>query len=493
MLSMKQGIQFFFFLLSIVLISTSIVQGQVNIIWTKTFGGSSSDFAYWDQTQKTSDGGYIMVATTTSFGAGSQDVWLIRTDANGETLWTKTFGGFEIDQAYSVQQTADGGYIVAGMTVSFGSSGYGAVWLIKTDAFGDTLWTKTLGRGYGNSVQQTLDGGYIIAGQRGANVYQSDILLIKTDSSGNKIWEKTYEEGLDDSGLSVRQISETEYILLGYSYVIGLDHILLIKTDAFGNKLWTKTYDGGLEDHASSFQQTEDGGYILAGSTNSFGAGSHDVWLIKTDANGDTLWTKTYGSTDIEVGNSVKQTTDGGYIIAGDTKSFGAGDYDFWLIKTDSFGDTLWTKTFGGIYEDRAFSVLETADTCIVISGNTKSFGAGGSDIWLIKTAPEITHVEQNHYSMPFNFYLYQNFPNPFNPTTKIKFKIPGQARNDNMMVTLKVYDILGNEITTLVNEEKQPGTYEIEFDGVNLSNGVYFYQLTAGSFVETKKMVLLK
>ena len=122
-----------------------------------------------------------------------------------------------------------------------------------------------------------------------------------------------------------------------------------------------------------------------------------------------------------------------------------------------------------------------------------KIIGSGESDIWLIKTAPEITHVEQNHYSMPFNFYLYQNFPNPFNPTTKIKFKIPGQARNDNMMVTLKVYDILGNEITTLVNEEKQPGTYEIEFDGVNLSNGVYFYQLTAGSFVETKKMVLLK
>ncbi|MEK0330908.1 MAG: hypothetical protein QQN49_06680, partial [Nitrosopumilus sp.] len=176
------------------------------------------------------------------------------------------------------------------------------LWCVPLKAEPDTLWTKTFGgsdREWGNSVEQTSDGGYIITG-------------------------------------------------LTESYGTGSDDVWLIKTDALGNTLWTKTFGGSNSDYGSSVQQTSDGGYIITGYTLSYGAGSRDVWLIKTDSSGDTLWTKTFGGSSLDISSSVQQTSDGGYIITGYTGSYGAGYYDVWLIKTDSSGDTLWTKTFGG-------------------------------------------------------------------------------------------------------------------------------------------------
>ncbi len=150
--------------------------------------------------------------------------------------------------------------------------------------------------------------------------------------------------------------------------------------------LWTKAFGGTNEDYGRSVQETSDGGYIIAGYTKSFGAGSYDVYLIKTDANGDTTWTKTYGGSNIDQGYSVEQTSDGGYIIAGNSKSFGAGLDDVYLIKTDANGDTTWTKTYGGSNIDQGYSVEQTSDGGYIIAGYTKSFGAGSYDVYLIKT-----------------------------------------------------------------------------------------------------------
>ncbi|MCK4584814.1 hypothetical protein KAU13_05300, partial [candidate division WOR-3 bacterium] len=214
-------------------------------------------------------------------------------DQEPDFLWTKTYGGSNQDRGYSVQQTSDGGYIIAGWTESFGAGGED-VYLIKTDSLGDSLWTKTYGYStsdFGYSVQQTTDGGYIIVG-------------------------------------------------CTYPFGAAFVDVYLIKTDADGNPLWTNEYGGEFSDLGHSVQQTSDGGYIIAGKTTSFGLFDSDIYVLKTNSNGDTLWTKTYGGPDVESGTAVQQTSDGGYIISGATKPFGPGDGDVYLIKTDENGDT---------------------------------------------------------------------------------------------------------------------------------------------------------
>ncbi|HKR04410.1 MAG TPA: T9SS type A sorting domain-containing protein [Bacteroidia bacterium] len=355
------------------------------VTFQKTFGGIGADFAV--SIQQTTDGGYIIIGTTYSFGAGNIDVYLIRTDAYGDTLWTKTFGGAADDRGWSVQQTTDGGYIITGRKSGFGSHD---VYLIKTDANGNSLWSKTFGgtnddEGY--SVHQTTDGGYIITGITNSLGTGSLVYLIRTDANGDSLWTKTFGGIGGDYGRSVQQTMDGGYILAGYTYSFGAgaDDVYIIKTDANGNSLWSKTFGGNDDDYGLSVQQTIDGGYIIAGYTYSFGAGTTNVYFIKTNANGDSLWTKTFGGTSNDRGYSVQQTADGGYVIAGFTSSFGAGNYDIYLIKTDSNGDSLWIKTFGGTDYEEAHSIQQTSDGGYVIAGYTGSFGTNG-DVYLIKT-----------------------------------------------------------------------------------------------------------
>jgi hypothetical protein len=357
--------------------------------WFKTFGGSDWDSG--SSVQQTSDGGFILVGTTTSFGAGGFDVWLIKTDADGNKLWEKTFGGIRDDRGHSVQQTSDGGFILLGWTESFDAR-EADVWLIKTDASGNIEWDRTFGgsdRDKGSSVQQTSDGGFILVGYTESfGAGWADVWLIKTDADGNKLWEKTFGGSGLDSGSSVQQTSDGGFIIVGYttSFGAGGFDVWLIKTDADGNKLWEKTFGGSRRDWGSSVQQTSDGGFIIVGYTTSFGAG--DVWLIKTDANGNKQWDRTFGGSDWDEGWSVQQTSDGGFIIVGWTWSFGAGGPDVWLIKTDANGNKQWDRTFGGSDWDWGFSVQQTSDGGFIIVGSTESFGAGEGDVLLIKSRP---------------------------------------------------------------------------------------------------------
>jgi len=367
---------------------------DVPISWTKTFGGTDWDVG--SSVQQTTDGGYIITGSTTSFGNGSEDLYLIKTDGNGDSLWTKTFGGTGWDVGSSVQQTTDGGYIITGGVESFGN-GNDDVYLIKTDGSGNEQWFKTFGGvdgESGSSVQQTTDGGYIVTGRTSSFGNWSDLYLIKTDGSGNEQWFKTFGGTYLDIGESVQQTNDGGYIITGAtsSFGNGSEEVLLFKTDGNGDSLWTKTFGGTDmdEDWGNSVQQTNDGGYIILGWTHpdptpgSFE--DSEVLLIKTDGSGNEEWTKTYGGADGESGNSVQQTNDGGYIIAGSTSSFGNGDEDVYLIKTDGSGNEQWFKTFGGVDGESGSSVQQTNDGGYIIAGSTTSLGNGGSDIYLIKT-----------------------------------------------------------------------------------------------------------
>lgn len=360
----------------------------VGTTFTRTYGGIYIDAA--GGARQTSDGGYIIAGRTGSYGAGGSDAYLVKTDPDGNALWSKTFGGTGADAGNSVHETSDGGYIVVGNTEPIGA-GTKDVYLVKTGSNGDILWSKTFGGNGGddgNSVMETSDGGYIIAGETGSYGAGSyDVYLVKTDTNGNALWAKMFGGAGNDDAHSVRQTSDGGYIIAGDtgSFGAGGSDMYLVKTDPNGVELWSKTFGGIGSDYGHSVRQTSDGGYIVSGYTGSFGAGANDVYLVKTDQNGNELWSQAFGGTGTDDGNSVQETVDGGYIIAGVTKSFGEG-YDVYLVKTDSNGNVLWAKAFGGSGGDYGYSVQQTADGGYIIAGETGSYGAGGGDIFLIKT-----------------------------------------------------------------------------------------------------------
>jgi hypothetical protein len=486
------------FTLSIIVLiffSISIIQAQVDTLWTKTFGGSERDVGF--SVQQTIDEGYIITGYTSSFGAGYDDVWLIKTNADGDTLWTKTFGESNIDLGQSVQQTMDGGYIITGNTPSFGSQGYDDVWLIKTNANGDTQWTKKFGGSYydeGISVQQTKDGGYFIAGDTWSfGAGHCDIRLIKTNIDGDTLWTKTLGGSNNEYVSEAMQTKDEGYIIIGWTNSFGAGHrdAWLIKTNYIGDTLWTKTFGGSGDDWGQSIQQTSDEGYILTILKDSSGDMNGDVWLIKTTVTGDTIWTKTFGGNEWDGGNSVRQTKDGGYIITGYTNSFGVDSADVWLIKTKASGDTLWTKTFGGSSDDDGISIQQTKDGGYIITGYTRSFSAGEDDIWLIKTTPDTITTVINKFDRLItlkNIELEQNYPNPFNPKTNFAFSIP---KSD--LVTISIYTVSG-QIIESKTMNLNPGSYSYEFDGARYSSGIYFYKMsTSSGFSADRKMVLLK
>ncbi len=303
--------------------------------------------------------------------------------ASSQQRWERIITGDDDQEGLSVKQTTDGGYIVAGYRFySSPPQGYYGL-LLKVSAYGGDVWTRIRAGAVFYSVNLTTDGGYICSGNTGT--LMRDVYLYKADSSGFYQWAGSFGGTGWDCGYSVQQTQDGGYIIAGtYNEGTTNPQVYLIKTNSSGDTLWTRTFGGSSTEGGSSVQQTQDGGYIVAGKTSSFGD-STQVYLIKTNFIGDTLWTRTYGGVFFDEGKSVQQTTDGGYIIAGVTNSYGNGNEDVYLIKTNSIGDILWTRTFGGASRDRGSSVQQTTDGGYIIAGFTESFGLDRA-VYLIKT-----------------------------------------------------------------------------------------------------------
>jgi hypothetical protein len=465
---------------------------QPDTLWKRTFGGSNIDVGY--SVWQTRDGGFVVGGYTRSYGTGSgRNAMLIKTDSAGNQQWIKAYGGNSDDEGSAVQQTTDGGYIITGYTKSSGA-GAGDVLLVKTDTAGNALWTRTFGGSQdeeGYAVQQTREGGFIVAGATSSfGAGSRDVWLIKTDSAGNESWRRTLGGFGSDGARSVQQTADGGYVITGWTYSYGpgyVGNLWLVKTDTAGNAVWNRAFGGADIDRGYGVQQTTDGGYIITGYTASSGAGLDDMLLIKTDSAGNAQWTKTFGGSGRDYGNAVQQTTDGGYVVAGYTLSYGAGGDDVWLVKTDTSGNAVWSATYGGTASDVAYAVRQTRDDGYLVAGHTLSYGAGVHDVWLIRLGMRVTAVDEPQ-AVPEEYGLWQNYPNPFNPSTEIGFQI-----TDHGLVTVKVYDVLGREVATLANERKEPGTYTIHWDASGMSSGVFFCRLKAGDFVQTKRMLLMR
>ena len=354
----------------------------------RCYGGEKSDYGY--SVAPTSDRGCIVVGSTLSFGAGRTDIYVVKTDGNGDTLWTRTFGGPDYDIGYAVGQTADRGFVIAGATRSLGAGRYDAC-LIKTDAIGHVVWVRTYGDTSDDgarSVEQTSDGGFVMTGcTESLGAGQGDVYLVRTNAKGDTMWTRTFGGARRDEGFSVRQTTDKGFVIAGLtqSFGAGEDDVYLIKTNARGDTLWTRTFGGNDDDFGYAVSQTTDGGYIIAGLNESFGAGGEDFYLIRTTAGGDTLWTRMYGGPSSDEAHTVQQTPDGGFVVAGSTYSFGSGNFDACLVRTDADGKSLWTKTFGGAGDDGAWSIAQAVGGGFFVAGYRSSV-TGDRDVFLVRT-----------------------------------------------------------------------------------------------------------
>ncbi|MCP4580143.1 MAG: T9SS type A sorting domain-containing protein [candidate division Zixibacteria bacterium] len=467
-----------------------------------------------------------------------------------DTVWTKIYGLDHHEIGECIQKTSDNCYIIAGNTHSISFGGYDA-YLLKTDLNGDTLWTRHYGSPqieYGRWVVETADGGFMIVGSY--NYYEPyatrDVYMVKTDSEGFETWTRTYGGPEDDYARQIKALPSGDFIVIGStkSYGSGDYDFWLLYLNAYGDTLWTNTIGGPYCEYSYAVEPTSDNGFIIAGVKNGSDANAEDVYIVKTNITGDTLWTRKYGYSRGDRAFDIKETSDGGFIVVGYMTSESSSYLrDMYILKTDSNGDTLWTTTFDGGFEDWANSVrinntgnymitgktervqpdtnyvavlcynadgdtvwtkqisrgiysegnciIQADDGGYVITGSTTNFYDDDweRDLYMVKLAAESTDIDDYpDKPVPDTFILMGNNPNPFNANTTIKYSLPTLSE-----VTLDIYDVLGRKVQTFHESRLPAGSHSLIWNADGFSSGVYFYKVTAGEFERTEKMILLK
>ena len=462
-------------------------------LWTKVFNIAEADKCKIIQAD---DGAYIISGSTTDFGAGNSDVLLIKCDTNFNIVWTKSYGGISNDFGRLIQQTSDSGFIIIGFTQSYGA-GFHDFYFIKTDVNGDTLWTRTYGgidtdRGF--SIQQTAEEGFIITGKTSSYGVGTpswpNVFLIYTDANGDILWTRTYGGVNGDEGYSVLQTADSGFIVLAGTGSFSPGGVYLIRTDANGDTLWTRTYGDAcsVSTAALAFDQTSDGGYILCGYTCYQNAFTSDGYLLRLNSNGNVLWSKSYrfGSNMKNAFYDVKQTTDGGFIAVGET-----GDpftSDVYVVKTDANGNSGCNDSIVNTITGGAATIVGTPATLVgsgAIVGNTTTIVGSTATVDSVLCFDTLTGINENFKSQSAKLKIY---PNPFLDYTIIEAFVPQEINNPELVI----YNLLGVVIKKYSLEK---GYNILTTTGDDLPTaGIYFCTIRGDNrLFEKGKMVLIR
>ncbi len=412
-----------------------------------SFGTSSSDVGY--SIHQTFDGKYIVTGSTDS--SGINNVYLALLDIDGTVLWTKSVGGNLDDVGSAILQTSDSGFIIAGTTSSYGN-GNSDVYLIKVNGNGDTLWTKTFGGSnfdYCNSMQTTFDGGFILAGQEsssGAGI--AHIYMIKTNATGDTSWTRSFPMAAWTGAKGIVQTQDSGYLAFGdfenNLTGVGDYDLICLKTNSQGDSLWTKTYeDSSYHDYAQAINKTSDGGFIIAGIRESLVTfESESSKILRLDANGDTLWSKVFGGSYTYSVGDITQTPDSGFIITGYSYDTLLLRINLLITKLSPIGDSLWTKFFYGLFTANAKSIEATADGGMIICGSTTDSTFVQSDVYVLKTNGngDTLNCTPIIVSQPTDTTIYENLNAIFTITTSSNpFTI--QWQTDSLGTFVDIHD----------------------------------------------------
>jgi len=464
------------------------LSAQLSIEWQKSLGGTSTDAAYY--IQQTNDGGYIVAGfsltnnngdVTGNHGGG--DIWVVKLNELGNIQWQKSLGGSSTEVPRSIQQTSDGGYILAGKTFSedgdvTGNHGNGDYWVVKLNELGTIEWQKALGGSNvddAKSVQQTNDGGYIVAGfsasidgEVSGNHGNDDAWIIKLSVTGVIEWQRSFGGSGSDRAYCISQTIDGGYIIAGETDSMegdlfdnhGSGDFWVLKLNSFGEIQWQKALGGIGIDQALCISQASDGGYVVIGTTGSGNSGNvsgthggFDIWVVKLNPIGAIQWQKAFGGSAQDYGNSIEQTGDGGYALVGTTQSNDGdvlnndGLQDYWVLKLNHLGEIQRQKTLGGTNIEWAYCLQKTNDGGFIIAGRSDSNDGdvtgnhGGDDFWVVKLRDYTLSTQSPQAPLSI-------FPNPAH--TSITLQIP--AAESTLHVSIN--DLLGRTLSqrTLTN-----------------------------------------
>lgn len=429
----------------------------------------------------TSDGGYFIAGVTTKNSPNDSDLYMIKTNSVGDTLWTKSYGGSQPEYPYSMIASNDGNYFVLGFTRSFGG-GISNIWLLKMDPNANVIWSQTYGGSgthEGHEIIATSDGNFAICGES-----NGDMLLAKIDQGGNLLSWNVYGGGQSESAHSLKQAQDGGFVLLGYTFSsgAGMSDIYLVKTDFSGNMSWNKTYGGAYNDEGSYILANSDGTFTLDAELSSGSTlADLDVYVLKVDASGGVIWSNTYGGTDKDVTHYIQPTSDGGYVISCISRSFGWTNPNMWIVKTDGSGNTQWTRNFGSWYHDHSYGIKQTSDGGYIAVGHSED-STPTIHLMLVKMDAN-GNVGMNEPLVMKDIRIY---PNPTEGMIRIGM---GNVQNEPW-TSLKVSNSLGE---VLHQEPLDPSSTagEKTIDLKGHSPGIYFVSLQSAKGSSTQKVIV--
>jgi uncharacterized delta-60 repeat protein len=357
--------------------------------WQKAYGGGSRDKAY--DVIALDDGGAMVAGMSQSYGKGRSDMLIVKLDKSGKSIWRSSYGGKKKDEAFALTKSSDGNFFAVGYSESFSESGDKDVYVVKFDTEGKRAWQKTYGGSESDiakAVTAVGGGGILVAGYTDSyGKGREDVYILYIDKDGKEIWSKAIGGKEEDKAYDISLTADGGFVVVGStaSYGKGRDDFYILKFDGDGKLQWDKIYGGGESDVLHAVTPTRDGGFVVAGETKSFDSKHKDIDIIKYSKNGKQVWHKIFGFDSKEWANDIIKITGGGYLLAGTTKSFGFGKFDFYLLEIDSKGSSVWANVFGGANKDVAHALVRKKDGKILVVGESESFGQGGYDFMMLE------------------------------------------------------------------------------------------------------------